>query len=171
MDNSNGGSIRERRDTGRGQTDPHPRQPTTSISPGDRLLERLQKVKQTRPDRWQARCPAHDDRSPSLIVSELPDQTVLIHCWAGCSADAIVGAVGLEFSDLYPARFDPQVSSRGKPPRYSASEALKTALFEAQVLCLGYRSVQRGETLLLNDQGRVELAIQTLISIRAEVLR
>ena len=171
MKGFNGESVHRIRDTGRFAADPHPRHAPTILTPAERLLERLQNVKQTRPDRWQARCPAHDDRAPSLIVSELPDQTVLIHCWAGCSADAIVGAVGLELRDLFPARFDPQVSSRGKPPRYSASEALKTALFEAQVLCLGYRSVQRGETLLLNDQGRVELAIQTLISIRAEVLR
>ena len=61
-------------------------------NPIDLLLDRLTGVKQTRPDRWQARCPAHDDRSPSLAVTETPDGTILIKCWAGCSAADVVGA-------------------------------------------------------------------------------
>ena len=32
----------------------------------DTLLSRLDKVKLTGPDKWVARCPAHDDRGPSL---------------------------------------------------------------------------------------------------------
>lgn len=32
------------------------------------LLSTLDKVKQTRSDAWQACCPAHDDRSPSLNI-------------------------------------------------------------------------------------------------------
>ena len=145
------------------------RERTQTISPAELLLERLASVKQTRPDRWQARCPAHDDRSPSLSVAELPDQTLLVRCWAGCSVNEIVGAVGLQLKDLFPSRFDPQASTRGKPPRYSASEVLKTALFEAQVLALGYRTLERAKTLPLKDSGRAELAIQILRSLRAEV--
>lgn len=140
-----------------------------SISPAERLLERLERVKKTRPDRWQARCPAHDDRSPSLAISANPDGTILIRCWAGCSAADIVAALGLQLRDLFPSKFNPNESSRGRPPRYSPSEVLRTALFEAQVLYLGYRSVQRGKTLPLKDQGRIELAIQTLANLRAEV--
>lgn len=37
--------------------------------PLQQVLERLQGVKRSGKE-WSARCPAHDDRSPSLSVSE-----------------------------------------------------------------------------------------------------
>ena len=66
------------------------------------LLDRLDKVKSTGKDKWQACCPAHGDRSPSLSIKEAEDGTVLIKCWAGCEFADIVGAVGLSPSDLFP---------------------------------------------------------------------
>jgi hypothetical protein len=39
---------------------------------------------------WMARCPAHDDREPSLSISDGEDGKVLVHCHAGCEqADLI----------------------------------------------------------------------------------
>ena len=35
--------------------------------------------------RWKARCPAHNDRSPSLSIREGDDGRVLVLCRAGCS--------------------------------------------------------------------------------------
>jgi hypothetical protein len=35
-------------------------------------------------------CPAHDDRNPSLSVRRAPDGRVLVHCFAGCSLDAVL---------------------------------------------------------------------------------
>ena len=139
-------------------------------SPIDLLLDRLSGVKQTRPDRYQARCPAHDDRSPSLAISETPDGTILLKCWAGCGAADVVAAVGLELKDLFPPRFDYQATSKGKAPRYSASEVVKTLVTEATIIALGYRALQRGDELNLHDQGRVELAIGVLDNLR-EVTR
>lgn len=37
-------------------------------------------------------CPAHDDRSPSLSVEDRDGKT-LVKCFAGCSQDAIIGAI------------------------------------------------------------------------------
>ena len=68
----------------------------------DVLLARLEKVKATGPDRWIARCPAHQDKTPSLTVRELADGRVLVHCFTGCATNDVLAAVGLEFSDLYP---------------------------------------------------------------------
>lgn len=53
---------------------------------------------------YAARCPAHNDRSPSLSVSEGDDGRVLLHCHAGCEAGAVVAALGLTMADLYPPR-------------------------------------------------------------------
>ena len=49
---------------------------------------------------WSARCPAHEDRRPSLSVSEGDDGRALVRCHAGCTVDAICDAVGLRVADL-----------------------------------------------------------------------
>jgi hypothetical protein len=50
-----------------------------------------------------ARCPSHEDRTPSLAVSEGRDGIVLVTCHAGCPTPVVVGALGLKMSDLFPA--------------------------------------------------------------------
>lgn len=52
-------------------------------------------------DKWEARCPAHDDRSPSLTVAAGGDGRVLIHCHAGCAVEEIAAALGLTLADLF----------------------------------------------------------------------
>jgi|GEM_PF-6642842 len=54
-------------------------------------------------DRVTARCPAHDDRSPSLSVTSGDDGRALVHCHAGCETLAVLAALGLEARDLYAA--------------------------------------------------------------------
>ena len=56
---------------------------------------------------WALRCPAHEDRNPSLNVSEGRDGTALVLCRAGCSTDDILEAVGLTFADLFADRRAP----------------------------------------------------------------
>jgi putative DNA primase/helicase len=41
---------------------------------------------------WTARCPAHDDRDPSLSIRDAGGK-VLVHCHAGCSEGDVVGAL------------------------------------------------------------------------------
>ena len=53
---------------------------------------------------WCARCPAHDDSSPSLSIGEGDDGRILVKCHAGCDTDAIVSALGLTARDLFPSR-------------------------------------------------------------------
>jgi putative DNA primase/helicase len=45
---------------------------------------------------WSARCPAHDDRTASLSISESENGRVLLKCHAGCEFDAILKAAGIE---------------------------------------------------------------------------
>jgi hypothetical protein len=44
----------------------------------DALLSRLDGVRPTGQDQWVARCPAHNDKDPSLSIAEKDDR-VLIH--------------------------------------------------------------------------------------------
>lgn len=70
----------------------------------DALVSRLEKCKRTGNGSWIARCPAHEDKNPSLTVRELEDGRVLVHCFAGCSVEAVLGALSLEFDALFPPR-------------------------------------------------------------------
>lgn len=66
------------------------------------LISRLEFVRQLGENRWEARCPAHDDRDPSLSITENADGRVLVKCFAGCGALDVITAVGLPWSALFP---------------------------------------------------------------------
>jgi hypothetical protein len=68
----------------------------------DNVLSRLDKAKPRGKNKWLACCPAHNDKSPSLALTETSDGTILLKCWAGCTAKDIVTAIGLELRDLFP---------------------------------------------------------------------
>ncbi|MEO7863999.1 MAG: hypothetical protein ABIU05_26925 [Nitrospirales bacterium] len=65
----------------------------------DDLLARLDGVKQ-RGNRHSAICPGHDDRSPSLSISE-GDRGLLLRCWAGCTINEICSSLGIKPKDLF----------------------------------------------------------------------
>lgn len=75
--------------------------PTESyISPLDNVLDRLDGVEEHN-GYWQARCPTHSDRNPSLSVSLGEDGRVLLNCHAGCETADIVDTLGLHMRDLF----------------------------------------------------------------------
>ena len=50
---------------------------------------------------WRACCPAHPDRKPSLSIGVGEQGRVLLKCFAGCSLERIVEAMGLTMTDLF----------------------------------------------------------------------
>ena len=80
------------------------------------LLRRLEKV-QGHDGCWNARCPAHNDRRPSLRIAAGSDGRVLLYCHAGCSIGDVCRAVGIEQKDLFeerPARVRAGVTGRSR---------------------------------------------------------
>jgi len=82
---------------------------------------------------WTARCPAHDDRNPSLSVDAGSGGRVLLHCHAGCSTENIVRALGLEMRDLMPAKASryagfPQAKPSGNGRAFPTAEAAIASL-------------------------------------------
>ena len=64
------------------------------------ILQRLDKVKQ-HGEQYYACCPVHDDKSPSMGVTE-KDGKVLIHCFScGATGQEVVQALGLPVSALF----------------------------------------------------------------------
>lgn len=103
------------------------------------LLDRLERVKQTAPGRWLARCPAHEDRSPSLSVRELEDGRVLIYDFGGCDVQAVLDALGLEMQSLFPERLSSVREGRGLGPsqsRIAPRDLLEVISEETSVLAV-----------------------------------
>ncbi|NQW53416.1 MAG: toprim domain-containing protein [Rhodospirillales bacterium] len=42
---------------------------------------------------WTARCPAHDDRTPSLSIRDADENKVLVRCHAGCDQKHVIAAL------------------------------------------------------------------------------
>lgn len=128
------------------------------------LLGRLAQVKVAGPGRWYARCPAHEDRSPSLSVRDTGER-VLLHCWAGCAADDVIAAVGLSWRDLYP---EPWHCARVRPNEAAASQARRilaeTAPLEIErtVLLIAAADLEAGRPLSAEDRARVQVAVERI---------
>jgi hypothetical protein len=73
-------------------------------TPIQNFLACLEGVKPRQRGGWSALCPAHNDRTPSLIVDVADDGRLLIHCFAACGAGDVVAALGLSLSDLFDNR-------------------------------------------------------------------
>jgi len=58
-------------------------------------------ARRTGTGKWQARCPAHSDRSPSLSIREGADGRILLHCFAGCTVPEILAVLKLSSRDLF----------------------------------------------------------------------
>src|SRR5436190_15000091 len=72
---------------------------TEISSPVQRLLDHLDGVKPGA-NGFTALCPAHDDTKNSLSVDE-GDRGAVVHCFAGCTTEAVCQAVGLKLQDLF----------------------------------------------------------------------
>jgi len=123
----------------------------------DALLSRLEKVKSTGQSRWQARCPAHDDRGPSLSIRELDDGRLLVHCFAGCDVYAVLSAVSLEMDALFPER----KIHHGNPERraFPAVDVLRCIAFEALVVAVAGASLLSGHPFTEIDRERLMVAV------------
>ena len=127
------------------------------------LLERLDRVKECGPGRWMARCPSHEDKSPSLSIREAQDGTILLHDFAGCGAADIVAAVGLQLSDLFPNKLaDCIPARRDRKHFHAAREALKALKFEVLLVAMAAEDVHRGVELDDADRERLWEAVHKI---------
>lgn len=58
------------------------------------ILSRLDAVQEVSRG-WKARCPAHDDSDPSLLVTAGDDVDVTVWCFAGCTWRQVADAIGI----------------------------------------------------------------------------
>jgi putative DNA primase/helicase len=65
---------------------------------------------------WMARCPAHNDREPSLSIRQAEDGTVLVRCHAGCEQARVITALRSLAANGY------GLSRRRDPPQQPKSQ-------------------------------------------------
>ena len=123
------------------------------------LLARLDGVKRTGEGRWVARCPAHEDRSPSLSVRELPDGRLLVHDFGGCSTLDVLAAIGLSLQDLFPERLGDFTRERAPFP---AHDVLRALGHEALVVLVAASTAAKGGPLDMDSLDRLALAVRRI---------
>lgn len=116
------------------------------------LLSRLDKVTSKKLSEWQACCPAHNDKSPSLSIRQTGDSRILIHCFAGCSALDVLAAVGLDWDSLFPAPL----------PRYASMlhTPIKKMTFSDTVVAIARGDMASGRRLNEKDQAAYRKALE-----------
>lgn len=123
----------------------------------DQLLVRLDGLKSTGRSRWLAKCPAHDDRRPSLSIRELDDGRVLMHCWSGCETEAVLSAIGLTFSDLFPGALAVHTPRIRRP--FNAADVLAALELEANTVLIAAADMANGRPF---NRDRLLLAVERI---------
>lgn len=80
-------------------------------------------------DTWMARCPAHDDREPSLAITDARDGKVLVRCHAGCDQHGVIAALRArgvwDAGEQHPIRFL-RKPDREPPPEHGSDAMRRT---------------------------------------------
>lgn len=129
------------------------------------LLDRLEGVKPSGQGRWLSRCPAHEDRSPSLSIRDMGDGRILLKCFAECDTEAVLHAIGLQFSDLFPARL-PDTGYHRRQTVLSARETLDVIDHELTVAALILADVADKKEIDSSTWSRFALASSRIGRVR-----
>jgi len=128
------------------------------------FLSYLDQARSNGQNKWQARCPGHDDKSPSLAIKEADNGNILLHCFAGCTTDEIVGALGLKMNDLF-ADDKPYTKAPGKPRR-KLEQALMHELF---VLHIAINSRLERKPIHEYDKDRELLSVKRITALIKDI--
>ena len=129
----------------------------------DALLSRLELVTSTGPDRWKARCPAHQDKTPSLSIRQA-DNRILLFDFGGCEVSDILAAIGLTWSDICPERKIPfaQAIAQGHRRQRRRLADIPATEYARNVLLIASADQKAGRPLSLADRATVEVAKRIL---------
>jgi 5S rRNA maturation endonuclease (ribonuclease M5) len=94
----------------------------------ENVLDKLDGAKRSGSS-WVARCPAHEDRNPSLSIDERDDgKGAIVKCHANCTTEAITAAIGMTVADLFDDK--PTTTSRRIVATYPYHDEHGNVLYE-----------------------------------------
>lgn len=123
------------------------------------ILSRLERVRRSG-GQWIARCPAHDDKTPSLSVHE-ENGRVLLHCFAGCTVESICVSLRIKTADLFS---EPRTLRRPEPAIVQVAER---GLGDVRSR-LTARDREREVTVIFADRTNVDPAIARGLALAVE---
>jgi CHC2 zinc finger len=123
------------------------------------ILDRLQSVRRNGSGRM-ARCPAHQDRSPSLSIRK-ENGKILLYCFGGCSIEAVCAALEIKVSELFGNR-----RQIHKPEPRIVRETQKRIAGLRSRLTPGDR--ERAVTVVLADETNLDAAIARALALAVE---
>jgi len=129
------------------------------------LLSRLTETKRTGNGRYLACCPAHSDKHPSLNVRELDDGRILVKCFAGCSVEEVLDAVGLEFDALFPEHAIGDHMPRERRP-FNSSDVLAALNFEINIASIILDRMVNDKDITAGDWLRFKTAADRIRSAK-----
>ena len=138
--------------------------------PIDLVLARLDNPRPSGRNRWRCVCPSCGGNKSALSVGIGDDDAVLLRCWKGCDAAAVVGSLGLQLHELFP----PQLSGHGSAPMrrrgmLTAGQAMEVTAFECLLVWTAASNLANGHALTADDLERLGIAAQRIQSLAAEV--
>lgn len=140
----------------------------------ENFLLRLDRVRKVAPDRWVARCPAHEDDSPSLSIRLVDDGRILVHDFGlQCEVGDICAALGLSVMELRGDWSRPYMRPEERGTNTTgarASDFLTRLDDEARVVRLiALRLTGTGEPLRENERQRLNKAVRFIGDLRATI--
>ena len=136
---------------------------TPASRPVEQVLARLTGVRRSGSG-WSARCPAHEDRNPSLSVAEGAEGRVRSPVTPAARSKEIVLALGLLLGDLFPVSGSP-VAICPKPTRLTNEGAN-----EADTLPAGEYGARKGGSIEGHRIAGKEMLARRLAAAAASVL-
>jgi len=103
---------------------------------------------------WMACCPAHDDRNPSLTITDGDDGKTLVHCFSGCSQQDVIEA--LRARGLWP---DATPQQRYKAEQRERRENLE---HHKMILEIARSDLKRGRRVSRRDHEQIKRSIDFL---------
>ena len=90
------------------------------------LLNKLEDLR-TEGSSYLAKCPAHEDGRPSLLVTLTDENKLLIHCRAGCTKARVLESLQMRMADLFDveADVDDLVVAQSGPPAPPTAEHIQ----------------------------------------------
>ena len=131
------------------------------MRPVDQVLSRLDNPRPNGRDRWRSICPSCGGSNASaLSVGIGHDDAVLLKCFKGCDVSQVIGAVGLEVTDLFPHAVGPgggcpQLRRRAM---LSARQAIDLIEFECLLVWTAAFNLANGHALTREDLERLAVA-------------
>lgn len=123
-------------------------------------LENLHKFKALGGGKYHACCPSHDDKGPSLAIREVDDGRILLHCFAGCSVEAILSAAGMTFAEIMPQEVGHII--RPMKAGFPASQGIQSLWMEAMIVSDCARQLHAGKRLSKPDRDRLRQSIDKI---------